>query len=114
VIVGTLKFLPPPERRDDVLELLRSIQGPVLSMPGCAAWHIYEELDPERAIVLVERWHSKKALEVHLRSEAYRRILTALELSGHPPEILFDHVSATEGVEMIERSRLPAKGNNRV
>ena len=117
MIVGTLRILPAPDRRAQILEVFRTIQGPVLSQPGCVACHIYEEQGPEPAVVLVERWESRATLEAHLRSETYRRILGAIELSGGPPEVRFDHVSATEGMELIERSRKPAgttavKGND--
>jgi quinol monooxygenase YgiN len=107
VIVGTLTILPAPHRRAQVLEVLRSVQGPVLAQPGCAACHIYEEQGAEETIVLVERWESQAALETHIRSETYRRILGAIELSGGPPEVCFDYVSASEGMELIERSRNP-------
>jgi len=105
MVVGTLRILPSPVHRGAVLEILRSVQGPVMAQPGCVAFRVYEEQGPEGAIVLVERWESGTALEAHLRSESYRRILGAIELSGGPPEISFDHVSATEGLELIERAR---------
>jgi len=107
MIVGTLRILPARDRRAEILEVFRGIQGPVLAQPGCAACHIYEEQGPVPAIVLVERWESQEALETHLRSEAYRRILGAIELSGGPPDVQFDYVSATNGMELIERSRRP-------
>jgi quinol monooxygenase YgiN len=108
MVVGTLRILPLSNRRGEVLEVLRGIQGPALAQPGCASCHIYEEQEPERAIVLVERWESEAALEAHIRSEDYRRILDALELSGSAPEVCFDHVAASEGMELIERTRNPA------
>jgi quinol monooxygenase YgiN len=107
MIVGTLRILPAPDRRAEILKVFRAIQGPVLAQPGCAACHIYEEQGPEQVVVLVERWESHAALEAHLRSEAYRRILGAIELSGGPPEVCFDYVSATEGMDLIERARNP-------
>jgi quinol monooxygenase YgiN len=107
MIVGTLRILPAPDRRAEVLEVFRAIQGPVRAQPGCTACHIYEEQGPEAAIVLVERWDSRAALEAHLRSETYRRILCAIELSGGPPEVSFEEVSASEGMDLIERSRKP-------
>jgi quinol monooxygenase YgiN len=106
MIVGTLRILPAPDRRAEVLEVLRAIQGPVRDQPGCTAYHIYEEEDPP-AVVLVERWESRAALEAHLRSETYRRILGAVELSGGPPEVCFDFVASSEGMELIERLRMP-------
>jgi len=111
MIVGTLRIQPSPTRRPEVLEILRSIQGPVASDPGCAACHVYEEDGPDHAILLIERWTSRSALEAHLRSENYRRILGALELSGSPPEVRFDHVSSSEGLELVERTRSPGAGN---
>jgi len=107
MIVGTLRILPAPDRRAEILEVFRAIQGPVLAQPGCIGCHIYEEQGPEPAVVLVERWESQSALEAHLRSESYRRILGAVELSGAPPDVRFEFVSATEGMELIERSRKP-------
>ncbi len=105
MIAGTLRLLPSPARRAEVLEVLRSVQGPVLAQPGCVAFHVYEERVPEEAVVLVEHWTSQEALETHLRSEIYRRVLGAIELSGAPPEVTFDTVSETRGMELIERSR---------
>jgi len=105
MIIGTVRLLPPPDRRADVSEVLRSVQGPVRAQPGCAACDIYDEQGPEAAIVFVERWESDAALDAHLRSEAYRRVLAAIELSGGRPEIRFEHVSVSEGIELIERSR---------
>jgi quinol monooxygenase YgiN len=107
MIVGTLRILPAPDRRAEILEVFRAVQGPVLAQPGCAACHVYEEQGPEQAVVLVEMWNSQSALETHIRSETYRRILGAIELSSGPPEVRFDHVSETEGMELIERSRNP-------
>ncbi len=105
MIVGTLRIQPCASRRRDVVNVLRSIQEPVLAQPGCTAFRIYEEQGPDRAVVLVERWDSEETLDAHLRSESYRRILGAIELSGGPPEVTFDYVSASEGMELIERSR---------
>ena len=105
MVVGTLRIPVSPDRCADVLQILQSIQGPVSAQPGCAGFHIYQEVDPEPAVVLVERWESDTALEEHIRSEAYRRILVAIEHSGRPPGVCFDYVSSSAGSELIERLR---------
>ena len=107
MIVGTLRILPLSARRAEVLEILQTVQGPMLAQPGCAACTIYEEQGPEEAVVLVDIWESREVLEKHLRSEAYRLILGAIELSSGQPEVRFDHVSATEGMELISKTRNP-------
>ena len=105
MIIGTVRITPPPDRRADILEVLRSVHGRVQDQPGCTDCHIYEEEGPKPAIVLVERWASEESLDAHLRSSLYMRILESIELSGAPPDIRFEHVSASEGIEVIERSR---------
>jgi quinol monooxygenase YgiN len=107
MVLGTVRILPPAARRDSVVEVLRSVQGRVRSEPGCAACDIYDEKGGQGAIVFVERWESAEALEAHLRSDLYRRILAAVELSGSEPDIRFEHVSSSEGIELIERLRGP-------
>jgi quinol monooxygenase YgiN len=105
MVIGTIRIVPLPDRRADVLELLRSIQGPVRAQPGCSTCDIYEEDGTAMAVVLFERWDTQAALEAHLCSEHYRLVLGALELSASPPEVCFDHVSGTEGMELVERVR---------
>ncbi|MCX6552881.1 MAG: antibiotic biosynthesis monooxygenase [Acidobacteria bacterium] len=107
MIIGTVRILPPLDRQGVVREVLQSVQGPVRAQPGCNACDIYYEQGPEPAIVFIERWDSDEALEAHLCSDMYRRILGAIELSGGRPEIRFEHVSASEGMELIERLRNP-------
>lgn len=105
MIVGTLRIVPTADQRPDVLEIFRAVQGPMLAQPGCTACHVYEELGPETSVVLIETWEDQASFEEHLRSETYRLILGAIELSAYPPEIRFDTVSTTEGMELIERLR---------
>lgn len=105
MIVETIRILPRRNRRADVLGILLSVQGPIRAKPGCSACDIYEEQGPEHAIVFVERWISDAALETHVRSEVYLRVLTAMELGCGSPTIRFEHVSFSEGMELIERLR---------
>jgi quinol monooxygenase YgiN len=83
----------------------------VLAQQGCKSYHIYSEQGQEPAVVLVERWESKATLEAHIRSEIYRRILGAIELAGGPPEVSFEVVSASEGMELVERLRRSDSSN---
>ena len=105
MIVATVGITPSPKRRGDVLEILQAIRGPVAAQPQCVACQVCEELSPGSAVVLVERWESEAALREHIRSESFRRILAAIELSCCAPEIRFDFVSRSDGMDLIERLR---------
>jgi quinol monooxygenase YgiN len=106
MVVGMLRIPLALNRHAEVLEVLRSVKGLVMAQRGCKAYHVFEERDPEPAVVLFERWESMATLEAHIRSESYLRILNAIELAGGPPEVSFDVVSASEGMELIERLRM--------
>jgi quinol monooxygenase YgiN len=110
MIIGTVRLLPAPDRRADVLEVLRLVQGRLQHQAGCTGCHIYQEDDADSTIVFVEQWTEDEALDAHLRSDVYQRVLGAIELSSQPPVISFEHVSATEGIEVIERSRHGPRG----
>ena len=103
--IGTVRILPASHRHDAVLEVLQSVQGRIRAQPGCVACDVFDEQGPERAVVLIERWETDEALETHLRSDLYRRVLGAIELSGDRPDIRFERVASSEGIELIERLR---------
>jgi len=66
---------------------------------------IYEEDDPAGGILLFEEWSSPAAFFEQVRSDLYRRVLAALELSSLPPELCVYHVSATDGLPLIQQLR---------
>lgn len=105
MVISLLKIPTTQDRRAELLEILRSVQEPVRIRPGCASFDIYEESGPEQSLIVLERWTDHEALEEHIRSEAYRRILGAIELSSGPPEVYFERVVESEGMELIEHLR---------
>ena len=66
---------------------------------------LYEEDGSEETVLYVEQWESEEDLQRHIRSDLYRRILEAMELSCRSPEVAFHSVSATAGMELIEALR---------
>jgi quinol monooxygenase YgiN len=105
VVISTLRIVPSPKQRSEVLEVLLSVRGPTGIQPGCLSCCVYEEKGPDHAVVFCAHWETKVALHEHICSEFYRRLLVACELSIHPPEVCFHHVSATQGMDLIEQLR---------
>lgn len=68
--------------------------------PGCLRCDLYQDVENREAITLVEEWESQADLDPRLRSEDYRAVLAAIELSQEPPVIHFDTVtrSTSSGV----------------
>jgi quinol monooxygenase YgiN len=70
---------------------------------------MYEDLDEETVIMLEEMWLDEEALGRHLRSEEYRHLLLVLEMALRQPEIRFDTISSSTGIETIEKARSRAR-----
>lgn len=105
MIIAILKMIPLNEKRHEVLDVLLSIKGPVLTESECLACCILEEYGEEQNLFYVEQWRSLAALERHIRSTSYARILEAMELSAQPPEISFYKTSEMWSFDLIERVR---------
>ena len=105
MITAKLQITATPERRDEILRAIRWLAGPARAKPGRTGCRILQDLDDEDVLVLVEEWTSREALERHLRSDEYRQLLTLAELSARPPEIRFDTVTRSEGLELVAAAR---------
>ena len=73
--------------------------------PGCLSCHIYGDLQEENVLMLEEAWRAEEDMEIHLRSVEYRNLLLVLELALEPPEIRFDAIASSTGIESIEKAR---------
>ncbi len=101
----TIRMTIPSKRRSAVLEILSSIAERSRFESGCVACRIYQDVEVEPVIMLEQLWKSKEDLERHLRSEEFRKVLLVVEMSLEPPEIRFDEISRTTGMETIEKAR---------
>ena len=103
MILMTVYVKVAPEKRQDGIETLKSMIGPVSVLPGCQGCYLYNDIDNDDRLFLLEQWESQKRFEDHVSSPYFRYILGVLELACEPPEILIHTVSSTQGMELIER-----------
>lgn len=91
-----------------MIELLRSVQDLTRPVPGCIGCWMSEEDPLHNHIHYAEQWESEEALQNHIRSDLYRRLLEAMELSRQQPEVQFHYTCETKGLELIEATRSQA------
>lgn len=101
-ILVTLRMNVRPERRSAFLETMRGMVEPARVERGCLTYRLYEEVEGKNNFVLLEEWRTQKDLESHIRTDNQRRLLALLELLGQEPELQFNTVSHTAGMELIE------------
>jgi quinol monooxygenase YgiN len=105
MIIATLRMSVPPEKRDEVLKILRMVMGPTMARLSCISCRIYQDVEDENVVSFVQEWESLEALDEYIRYDAYWKILMVMELASEPPEIKFITAVKTEGLELIERAR---------
>lgn len=106
MVRSTIRALIPIEKQSEALEILRSMVEEIQFEPGCVSCRLYRGVDDEGVIMLEELWLSEKDLKLHLRSDKYHKILLVVEMAMEAPEIRFDMIAQSSGVETIEHARI--------
>jgi quinol monooxygenase YgiN len=105
MIHAAVTVVASPAQRKGILRSLRSLLNPTRVEPGCVYCHLYKDVEQAGAFTLVEAWATSADFERRLRSEAYRQLLLTLELSAKPPDVQFQVVTETMGLEAVHASR---------
>jgi quinol monooxygenase YgiN len=106
VILVTLRVAAPPGRYEELVGGFWSVIGPVRVEPGCTACGLYRDASEGDELLYVEEWQSEEALERHMRSARYDRLLAIMETSARPPELRYLSISVVRGLEHLEVVRL--------
>ena len=105
MIIASMRIVPLPEKRVEILDVLLHVQGLMRASSGCVSCDIYEEYGEAQAILYLEQWRSRAELQRHIKSPLYLQVLTAMDLASELPEIRFHDVAGSQGMEWIEALR---------
>ena len=105
MVISTLRIVTAPQSRAGVVRTLTAQLGSTRVQPGCHKCDLYQDVENSEVITLIEQWESQADLDLRLRSEDYRAVLEALELSREQPEVHFDTVIRRGGLEVVVATR---------
>jgi quinol monooxygenase YgiN len=74
IYVNVLLTVKDPANVERVRELLGEQARKSRAEPGCQRFEVYHSENDARVFLLVERWESAEALDVHRTAEAYTTI----------------------------------------
>jgi quinol monooxygenase YgiN len=109
MIQATIRMTIPSQKSGEVLKILRSVAEQCRHDCGCLSCHIYGDLQEKNVLMLEEVWRTEEDLDLHFRSDEYLNLLLVLEMSLKQPEIRFDTISSSAGIEAIEKARSRAR-----
>jgi len=101
------RIYPSTGNEHTVIDVLDSLKGPISSNNDCLACGISVETDETGAICYLEKWLTREALQQHLRSALFDRVLAAMEFSRQPPDVAFYEVNEIGDLNLVEKVRRP-------
>lgn len=108
MIRSAIRMIIPLEKQKEALEIIGAMIEEIQFEAGCISCRLYRCVKDQRAIMLEEFWSCEEDVRRHLRSKKFGRILLVMEMALEFPEIRFDTVSESSGVETIENVRARA------
>ena len=105
VVFSVIRLFPSQKQRTELVEILRSVQDLTRPLPGCLGCWLSEQDYLHNHVRYTEQWESEEALNEHIRSDLYSRVLAAMELSKKAPEVRFYFSMEAKGFELIENIR---------
>jgi quinol monooxygenase YgiN len=109
LVRSTIRMLIPLDKQGEALDILMPVSSQVRFEPSCISSRLYRGVDEERAVMIEELWMGNEQMLRHIQSDVYRRVLLAVEMAEEPPEIRFDEISHTSGMEIIEMALIKSK-----
>lgn len=105
MIISTMRLPIPTEKHNDALRVFRSLAEKSRNDPGCLSYSAYRDLEDYDVLMIQGIWKSEENMKNHIRSSEYLNLLLVLEMSVKQPEVRFDKISDSAGMETIERIR---------
>jgi quinol monooxygenase YgiN len=105
MILESLRMIIPSEKRYEALDSLRWVAKQVRTTPGCLSFRIYHDDEDDDFLMVEALWSGQEDLDRHLKSDHYRHMLLLAETATEPPEIKFQTITESAGLEMVERAR---------
>ena len=105
MITATLRLTASKKQVGEIVRMLRSLIEPTRVQSGCISCGLYKDLYDPSVIIWVEEWGTQVDLNRHLRSPQYKKILAAFDMSNSQPEMRFDTVIKTKGMQLIAEAR---------
>ena len=106
MVFARIRMVMPPNKRVEAQRILSSVAERTRIEPGCISCRIYQDVADKHIIMIEEFWANKEDLDRHLRSEDYLKVLLVIEMAIETPEIRFDTIARSTGVDMIKKARM--------
>jgi len=103
VITLDIAMCVAPEQLEQAIQLLISRCGRIEAKPGCQSVTVLRDACDACRINYRETWTTETDFRRHLRSEAFRHVLVAMEMCRETPEVVIGNFSGTSGFDYLQQ-----------
>jgi len=76
------------DRLEQLLELSREMVEETNKEQGCISYELFQDVKDPNVLVIIEEWESQEALDRHMASEHFKRLIPQMnELRERPSEV---------------------------
>ena len=106
----TLTLRPAARRAQELVDAFRFLIAHTRFEPGCLGCSVWPE--PDLSVRYVEEWASEEDIRRRVASDRFTSVLSLIESVREPPQVQFDFVSRTRGLDYVAEVRhLHAEGD---
>ncbi len=105
MVRATARMLLSKKKYNEVLKILKSIVQQSRVQSGCISSCLLGDLQEKNVVLIETMWKDQESLDRYLCSEEYRNLLLVAELSLECPQIKFDVITGSTGIETVEKAR---------
>lgn len=105
-VQASIHLIIPPDKFQEAVAILNPVIELIKLEEGCISCRLYQDLHEEGALLLSQIWGHQVDLERHLRSDRFRTVLLVVEMATRYPEVRFDVIESTSGMETIQKVRV--------
>ena len=92
-----------PSRAPRLMDALWSLMVPTRLEPGCLLCTAWSE--PDSTVHYLEEWATEQDMQRRVRSDTFTSVLGIVEAAEKTPEVRFDFLSSTRGLDYIAEIR---------
>jgi quinol monooxygenase YgiN len=109
MVITVLDMTLSSGQEADTARALQAVCDTTRAHPGCVGGGVFQQVGRPAEILYLEIWNDAAALETHIRSREFERLLAILETSPVPPSLTFRFVAETRGLAWVEELRLHSR-----
>ena len=106
----TVTLVTSPTGAGLLLDAFRSLMVPTRLEPGCLGCLVWEETDDDTTLHYAEEWATEADMRRRVRSDRFTSLLAVMEAAVAPPQVQFDFVTTTRGLDYVEEVRQCSRG----